>query len=482
MKRLYNWLADKPALILTGCSIVFLALGWGQDGINLDSGTYAVVARNMAEFGQWFAPHYTQFCHPAFAEHPPLVLWMQGLIFLILPPNDTTARLFGALCSLGSVLVVFAIGRRIVGRSYGFLCGLILLLTYNFMQIGNSTLLDVPMTFFILIALYGIVRMNKEGINTRNALMTGMALGAAWLAKGVVSAPVWIALGAFILFWKRSWFSQGRFWLIPAVALAMAAAHLGLDQIFADGHFFEYYFFRQIGDRFTTRTARIDTEWWEFSYRFAKLYLPFIALVPIGIYQLIRKHHKGLYPILIALIFYIILYSGAARLYYHYFCPSYALAAPLAALPLIYWLKENHIRRISVGFLAIWLALGIGIRVSGMPVHELRTKEIYSLTDPMLSLLDRAETRDGCSVGQGEKNWDYISKVSWYWRSDLDQVESVDDAVAGLNSGKYAYILAENSHAETMQALTVEYADQLRTALSNDRVTLFFPKEIGQQR
>ena len=205
MNRLLVQLGESPGYILGVCSAIFLLLGWGQDGINLDSATYAVIARNMAEQGSWFNPHYTDFYISKFAEHPPLVMWVQGLIFLIVEPNDSTARLFGALCTLGSVLTVYLIGKEVADKQFGFLSGLILLLTYNFMQIGNSTLLDVPMSLFVLATLLGLIRIWKEGLRTKLALFTGTALGLAWLSTGVVTAPVWIALIAVVLVWNRRW-------------------------------------------------------------------------------------------------------------------------------------------------------------------------------------------------------------------------------------------------------------------------------------
>ncbi len=72
--RLFDVIADHPALTLLVSAAIFLSLGWGQDGINLDSTTYSVIARNMAEQGRWFDPTYTPYSHTSFAEHPPLVM------------------------------------------------------------------------------------------------------------------------------------------------------------------------------------------------------------------------------------------------------------------------------------------------------------------------------------------------------------------------------------------------------------------------
>ncbi len=473
MRRLLDYLADHPGQILAFCAAVFLLLGWGQDGISLDSATYAVIARNMAETGSWFNPHYTHYYLSVFTTHPPLVMWIQGLIFLLVEPNDSTARLFGALCTFGSVLMVYLIGRQILNKAYAFLAGLTLLLTYNFMQIGNSTLLDVPMTFFILVTLWGIVKLQKGDVSVRTALITGAALGCAWLSKGVVSAPVWIALAATCLIWNRQWFRKKSFWLVSLMALGMIATHLLLDQAYTGGQFRHSYLLHQVRGHFLGGGPDIHTEWWQFTCRFAGMYLPFSILLPFGFYLIIKRRMKLLYPAPIALLFYFLFYSASSRLYYHYFCPAYALAALPASLPLWYILKEHHIRRIAVAFLLIWIAVAVGVKIGGVHVHEIRMPEIYALTDVMHNVLEDKPNRDGITIGQGRPNWGYVARTAWYWRSSILRVSTVEDAVKHLKSEKYAYILIESDDVSTIDTLSTQYADTVTIAAQNDRLTVY---------
>ncbi len=483
MSKLFDWLTNRPGYILGGAAVVYLVLGWGQDGINLDSATYATIARNMAETGQWFSPHYTNYYHPAFAEHPPLVIWLQGLVFLLFGAGDTTARIVGALCTLGSVMVVYQIGRELLGKSFGFLAGLTLLLTYNFIQIGNSTLLDVPMTFFVLVAVYGMALMHLRGVTTSNALLTGAALGLAWLSKGVVSAPAWIALALTCLFFHRRWLRKREFWFAPAAGLAIIAFHLLLDQLFADGHFTRHYFLTQISRTFLGRAPTIDTEWWEFSYRFAKLYLPFILLFPFGVYLTVKKRLGGLYPVLITFVFYSLFYSVAAKLYYHYFCPVYALAAPVAALPLAVTLKDRHVRRVAAVFIVLWVTAAVIIRAAGVRVHEIRTAEVYNLKDSMIKLLEATPSRDGVCIGHHPPNWDHVAKAAWYWRSEIRQISTGRGAVGLLESGDYAYLIVEKSDSRATGQIGSYLPDRLQPTLENEKVIIYTlrpPKSVRQ--
>ncbi|UCC43034.1 MAG: glycosyltransferase family 39 protein [Candidatus Zixiibacteriota bacterium] len=468
-----NLFGDRPGYVLAFCAGLFLALGYGQDGINLDSATYAVIARNMAESGSWLNPHYTAFWHNAFGEHPPLVMWAQGLIFLLLDPNDSSARIFGALCTLGSVLCLYAIGRRVDGRGFGFLCGAVLLLTYNYLQIGNSTHLDVPMTMFVLASLLVFLIMERSSVTSGRAVLLGVLLGCAWLSKGVVSGPIWVGLALAVLIWHRQWLGQRRFWLIPAVAIGIIVLHLAIDQIFAGGRFWDHYIQGQISRRFLGRSTEEGNPMWLFSWRFVQLYLPFVILLPIGAVEVLRKRIRLLYPALITLILYWTFYSTAAILFYHYYVPVYALAAPLVALPVWRLLGPARTRKVVAGFACLWIIAAAGVGIAGVRLHEIRTPELYSLRDQMNVYLSDRPSRDGVVVGSGEPNWDHVAKAAWYWRSDLQKDTSFAAALAGLQSGRYAYILADKSDTSMIGNLVTARVENVRELVTNDKIMIY---------
>ncbi len=461
-------------MVLLVSAVILLSLGWGQDGINLDSTTYSVIARNMVEQGKWFDPTYTPYSHTRFAEHPPLVMWMQAIIFLLFGASDGTARLFGAMCTAGSVMTVYLLGKEVGGRHLGFLSGLTLLCTYNFYQIGNSTLLDVPMTFFVLVTLWGLARLHSTtGGKLYLFGIVGLGLGLGFLTKGVVTAPVWVAVTATLILWHREWIMTRGFWLIPAIALGLILVYLLLDYVYAGGHFGRHYFLIQVWRRFAKGGPEIDTDWHEFTYRFAKLYLPFVALLPVGVYLAVKGRMAVLYPTLVTLVCYSLLYSTAAKIYYHYFPPTYALAAPFVALPLTRIIREKTAKRFQVWFLAVWIALALSITAAGVRIHEIRCPELYSLKTQMLELLKGRTHREGLMVGRGEPHWDYVAKTSWYWRSDIRQVAGFNEAVMLLRTdSRYAYIMVFSADRISDEIKT---AHHLRVYAGNDKVVIYVP-------
>jgi hypothetical protein len=180
-----------------------------------------------------------------------------------------------------------------------------------------------------------------------------------------------------------------------------------------------------------------------------------------------------LYPTLICFVFYFLFHSAAGKLYYHYFCPAYALAAPLAALPLTYILSEKTIRKISVWFFIIWILLAGAVSLSDIRINQIRSPEIYQLNETMNKLLENHVFREGLIIGVGSPNWDYVAKTSWYWRSDIRQVADFEEAVRLLETeNRYIYIMA-NIKDKLDDEQLAEY--QLQTYAENDFLIIYIP-------
>ncbi len=125
-------------------------------------------------------------------EKPPLPRWVTaGLMLLTGRRDEAIARLPGALSALGTVALVYGLGRRLGGRSVGLASGLALVSMGYFVaelrQAGN----DGPLVFFTTLALYAAWRrLNPEdaavvGPRRWNFVMYA-ALGLGFLTKGPV--------------------------------------------------------------------------------------------------------------------------------------------------------------------------------------------------------------------------------------------------------------------------------------------------------
>ncbi len=136
-------------------------------------------------------------------EKPPLPRWtMATLITLTGRRDEWLVRLPGAFSALGTVALVYALGRRIGGRSVGLASGLTLLSTGFFVAESRQAGNDGPLTFFTTLALYAAWRRlhaneaeSPEFGHRRWNLLLYLALGMGFLCKG----PIVVGLVAITL-------------------------------------------------------------------------------------------------------------------------------------------------------------------------------------------------------------------------------------------------------------------------------------------
>lgn len=79
-----------------------------------DGGIYATVARNLAEGrGTMWAPHFSETLFPTFAEHPPLMFWLQAIGFSIFGDTIAVEKGFSFLTFLISATLLYKIWMRL---------------------------------------------------------------------------------------------------------------------------------------------------------------------------------------------------------------------------------------------------------------------------------------------------------------------------------------------------------------------------------
>lgn len=340
--------------------------------------------------------------------------------------------------------------------------GLILLLTYNFISIGNSTMLDVPMIFLILCGILYFIKAGKKIDQGYLFFISGLFIGSAFLIKGVVSLPVWGAIFIYVLIWKRELLTKWRFYQLPIGILFVIGLFLLVEYISNDGHFASYYFGVHVLRSLKGTNVVVKPEWYKFTLKFVTLYLPFSILIPLGLYYAYKKKVYLIYLISLSLLMYVFFHSIADKLFYHYFISTYALSALIAALPLYYYLKPKFIDKIKLYFLISWTILAVVITVVDFRIHQIRSPEIYDNASLMNEYLTDEIKRDGLIITAGKINWDFVAKTTWYWRSDLLRIPSLDIALDSLkSSNQFVYILATPDYYISDYMLTKLKLDRL---------------------
>lgn len=150
---------------------------WHLDtlGFNSDEAVYAGQAAAIVHY----APLDQIF--PLFRAHP---LLFQVLISIVYQfhVSDFGPRLLAVAFGLATVVAGFGVGSRIYGRTAGILTALFLALMPYLVVVNRQALLDGPMVFFSLVALWLLAKFVVSG---RPAMLyaAGAALGLAFLTK-----------------------------------------------------------------------------------------------------------------------------------------------------------------------------------------------------------------------------------------------------------------------------------------------------------
>jgi 4-amino-4-deoxy-L-arabinose transferase-like glycosyltransferase len=327
-------------LFLLGTTLLFSNLWIGDLG--LDSCAYATISRAMLRTHDWLVPHYEH--SQEYADcwlHPPLFYWLTALSFRAFGVNEFAARFAVALLGLGTILLVYAIGRRLGGSAeIGFFSGFVLLTTQPFLELSRKCQIDVPLAFFISLAVYFFI-LGRTGEKRRvfDAL-AGAATGLALLLKGIPAASV---LGLVVLYAlvSRDWrfFRPGRLGLfLLAMALVLGLWLVPLAQAGEMRNFLKGYFVDQVWANFSGSAqignvglgGRIASYFWYIGV-LAKRYWPWLPFLLFSSIMALKIWKKNKWPVLFLLWILIVLvgFSAGGTKFYRYLAPVYPGAALL---------------------------------------------------------------------------------------------------------------------------------------------------------
>jgi 4-amino-4-deoxy-L-arabinose transferase-like glycosyltransferase len=242
LRRFLSWRVYAiPAIVLLAAILPHL----DQGDFRADAGWYSAIGLQA-----WKTGHlWTLYGEPGqpYFNKPPLVFWIHGLFLDLLGIKVWVARLPSVLSALGCVLATVAIARELSGRRIAIIAGCVLALSLDFLRRIREVSLDMWQTFFLLLALYLIVRAVCRG---RAGLIAaaGVPIGLALMCKplvGFVALP--IAAIWLVTVGRARWIG----WLVLAGLIAAAVAgpwHLSMALTYGP-EFTRQYFGVQIVER-----------------------------------------------------------------------------------------------------------------------------------------------------------------------------------------------------------------------------------------
>jgi 4-amino-4-deoxy-L-arabinose transferase-like glycosyltransferase len=189
-------------IVVLGLALL-LSGNWLLPLMDRDEPRFAEASREMLQRGDVIIPWFNAEFR---FDKPPLIYWCQMSCYRVLGENAFAARLPSALFATATAVVLLFWGRRMGNERAGFYAALMLCTCLQFLIHGRLAVADMPMIFFVAVALWSGWEMTRPHKSEPKWFwMFYLSLGLGFLAKGPVA---WLPLGGLIL---ARWFRPGDF-------------------------------------------------------------------------------------------------------------------------------------------------------------------------------------------------------------------------------------------------------------------------------
>jgi 4-amino-4-deoxy-L-arabinose transferase-like glycosyltransferase len=195
---LMRWLSRSTAFPLATMALALSAV-WSRPGPTLliggDAGCYARVARELSSRpgSDWL--ELTLGGQP-FYEHPPLGLWVEGLVVTVMGPRPEPLVWLARLYASGTVVMLWLTARRLLAKrgADGSNAGFVVLgaLTLpGFLYQSQVAMLEAPLTLCLSVGLWALAGL--MGAPSRGAVLVfAVAVTAGFWVKG---PPAFVLVG-----------------------------------------------------------------------------------------------------------------------------------------------------------------------------------------------------------------------------------------------------------------------------------------------
>lgn len=308
-----------------------------------DEGRNAEKAREILLLNNWVTPH--ENFHPVL-DKPIFFYWLIAISYKIFGISEWAARLPSALAALGCVGLVYGFARRRWGNWEALWAGLILLTNMEFFVFARVVIFDMPLTFFLTLALCAFYQASHtESANRRRVsclLMYG-AFGAATLIKGLIGIVIPGMVIFFYLALTKQWRILRRIHLLPGALFFLAIVSPWYLQAGAqnDGYL-RYYLWEEHFGRFATTEFHRTQPWYYFILVGSAGFFPWTVTLPFLATRRGKKlpDDRTLFLLLwIALP--LIFFSLSQSKLPHYILPIFPALALLTATALVRLYRES---------------------------------------------------------------------------------------------------------------------------------------------
>ena len=164
-----------------------------------DEINFAESAREMIETNNYMR---VQINYEPFWEKPPFFFWLQSASMHLFGVGETAARIPNAVCGIITLLILFAIGRRLHGEQMARWWVLVYIASFLPHLYFKSGIIDPWFNLLIFVSLYFLSRfiseVTNDRIRNRFLLLSAVFAGMGIITKGPVA--LLIILLTYLLF------------------------------------------------------------------------------------------------------------------------------------------------------------------------------------------------------------------------------------------------------------------------------------------
>lgn len=164
-------------------AILMLGIGIGlRDPWPSDEPRFTLVAKHMVESGDWLFPHRGV---ELYADKPPMLMWLEAASFEVVRNWRIAFMLPSFLSTLGVLLLIYDLGRRLWSRKVGMYAAMASLMCIQFVFQAKRAQIDPLVVFFITAANWGLLRHLLCGPNWKMYWFGCFCAGLGVITKGV---------------------------------------------------------------------------------------------------------------------------------------------------------------------------------------------------------------------------------------------------------------------------------------------------------
>ena len=162
-----------------------------------DEAVYANISKEILKTNSWLILYENG---NAWIDKPPIYFSLTALFYKLLGVNELAARLPSGLFGLATVMLLYIFIKEIVDRNAAVLSALLLLAMPHYLHLAKMGMLDVSLTFFIVLMIYFFWKGEENPVFL---FWSGIAFGAAYFTKGFASFLGLFIIGLYALFAQK---------------------------------------------------------------------------------------------------------------------------------------------------------------------------------------------------------------------------------------------------------------------------------------